>query len=305
MAKKLFEDEEEENIPPSPKVMAVKGWRKSPSPFPPFVKIPERWLERLASARRASTLKLALFILYRIWKENEIIVISNVKIKPWGLNEDTKLTALAELEKLGGKRASAKGCLVAEICPINRPLRLRGNPLYCAVDPPQFATVEIHPPGPVLPSGGLCVGPWPASNLFGKAAAMNKVRKVVPIAEARFRLLSNTPTRTGWEVFWFATLDETRIGAVVFDPYDKDWGFVALRRDGRGPTGCTLFETVVSIESEKEAREACAAALAGRGRDKMKEARRLLAKHYEIVADVAASKDAYYSRFPRKPWPRS
>jgi hypothetical protein len=135
---------------------------------------------------------------------------------------------------------------------------------------------------------------------------VSKVRKVVPIAEARFRLLSNTPTRTGWtEVFWFATLDESRIGAVVFDPYDKDWGFVALRRDGRGPTGCTLFETVVSIESEKEAREACATALAGKGRDKMKTVRRILAEHYDIAAGAAASKDAYFSRFPQKPWPRS
>jgi hypothetical protein len=168
MAKKLFEDEEEENIPPSPKVMAVKGWRKSPSPFPPFVKIPERWLERLASARRASTLKLALFILYRIWKENEIIVISNVKIKPWGLNEDTKLTALAELEKLGGKRASAKGCLVAEICPINRPLRLRGNPLYCAVDPPPICHRRNPPPGSRLTFWGSMCGSLACLKSFRK-----------------------------------------------------------------------------------------------------------------------------------------
>jgi hypothetical protein len=136
-----------------------------------------------------------------------------------------------------------------------------------------------------------------------KGVVVVKVRKVVPIAEARFRLLSNTPTRVGWtEVFWLATLDESRIGAVVFDPYDKDWGFVALHRQG---TGCTkLFETAVSIESEKEAREACAVALAG-GKDKRGEIRAMLAKHGELAADIALSKEAYYARHPQKPWPRS
>lgn len=77
--------------------------------FPPFTKTPKVWLKQLAKARHASTLKLAHFLRFRIYKGETEITVSLKTTKLWGLSKDSRQTALAELTKLGLIRVISTG----------------------------------------------------------------------------------------------------------------------------------------------------------------------------------------------------
>jgi hypothetical protein len=66
-----------------------------------FVMVPVEWMDRLDSARHASTFKIALRLLYRHWKagSNQPVTLSNTGLG--GVARGTKWRALAELESLG------------------------------------------------------------------------------------------------------------------------------------------------------------------------------------------------------------
>jgi hypothetical protein len=73
-----------------------RAWRRF------YVQVPWLWVERLQSARRTSTYKLALLLLYESWRSGgKPIVLSNVLTAAEGLTPRAKWRALAELERLG------------------------------------------------------------------------------------------------------------------------------------------------------------------------------------------------------------
>jgi hypothetical protein len=49
------------------------------------------------------------------------------------------------------------------------------------------------------------------------------------------------------EVAWFASTDEKRVGAVVLDLFDRDYGWVMLADDGHGRLACV--DLAVSLPS--------------------------------------------------------
>jgi hypothetical protein len=67
-----------------------------------FTIVPRSWSDRLATARHASTLKLALHLLYLHWKQDgRRITLANVALTSAGVTRRQKWRALRELEKLG------------------------------------------------------------------------------------------------------------------------------------------------------------------------------------------------------------
>jgi hypothetical protein len=77
-----------------------------------FVKVPWTWVERLAEARYVATYRLALYVLYRHWRDNgKPFALANGDLKMGSTSRWQKWRALAELEKLGlitVKRAGRK-----------------------------------------------------------------------------------------------------------------------------------------------------------------------------------------------------
>jgi hypothetical protein len=66
-----------------------------------FVIVPATWAGRLTDARHASTLKLALYLLYRHWKSGgQPIPLSNVFAASVGVSRRSKWRAINELEHL-------------------------------------------------------------------------------------------------------------------------------------------------------------------------------------------------------------
>jgi hypothetical protein len=73
-----------------------KKWRRQ------FVRVPWSWVERLQKAKRVSTYRLALVLVYEHWRTGERpIALSNVFAHAEGLSRRSKWRALAELESLG------------------------------------------------------------------------------------------------------------------------------------------------------------------------------------------------------------
>jgi hypothetical protein len=67
-----------------------------------YVQVPWPWVERLQSAKRISTYKLAHLLLYENWKTGgRPLVLSNVLAAEVGLCRQAKWRALRELEWLG------------------------------------------------------------------------------------------------------------------------------------------------------------------------------------------------------------
>jgi hypothetical protein len=67
-----------------------------------FVKVRWAWIERLCKARRASTLKVALFILHLDWKHHgRPFALGNHAMAEDGISRYQKRDALRELEQLG------------------------------------------------------------------------------------------------------------------------------------------------------------------------------------------------------------
>jgi hypothetical protein len=74
----------------------AKRWRRQ------YVQFPWTWVERLQAARRISTYRLALVLVYEHWRTGgRPIVLSNMLAKAEGLSPRSKWNALAELEALG------------------------------------------------------------------------------------------------------------------------------------------------------------------------------------------------------------
>jgi hypothetical protein len=73
-----------------------KKWRRF------YVQVPWPWVERLQSARRVSTWRLALLLLYESWRSGgQPIVLSNSLAVAEGVSRRSKWRALEELETLG------------------------------------------------------------------------------------------------------------------------------------------------------------------------------------------------------------
>jgi hypothetical protein len=82
-----------ENVPPK---TATKKWRRQ------FVRVPWSWVERLQEAKRISTYRLALVLVYEHWRTGgRPITLSNVFTHAEGLSRRSKWRAIAELESLG------------------------------------------------------------------------------------------------------------------------------------------------------------------------------------------------------------
>jgi len=72
------------------------GWQRV------FTSVPRKWELRLLHAKRISTYRLALELLYLHWKENgKPIVVSSKIAKMVKISARSKWNALAELERLG------------------------------------------------------------------------------------------------------------------------------------------------------------------------------------------------------------
>jgi hypothetical protein len=73
-----------------------KKWRRQ------FVRVPWTWIEHLSKAKRTTTWRLAMVLLYEHWRTGgHPIALSNVGLESESLKRRSKWNALAELEKLG------------------------------------------------------------------------------------------------------------------------------------------------------------------------------------------------------------
>jgi hypothetical protein len=73
-----------------------KNWRRQ------FVRVPWVWVERLQMAKRVSTYRLALVLVYEHWRTGgRPIALSNVFAFAEGLSRRSKWRAITELESLG------------------------------------------------------------------------------------------------------------------------------------------------------------------------------------------------------------
>jgi hypothetical protein len=78
------------------KLARPKKWRRE------FVRVPWGWVEHLREAKRVSTYRLALVLLYEHWRTGgRLIVLSNAGMRPEGLTRQSKWNALVELRDLG------------------------------------------------------------------------------------------------------------------------------------------------------------------------------------------------------------
>lgn len=67
-----------------------------------FIQLPLSWVDRLKTAHRAATLKIAHHLLFQCWKSNSwTISLSNIASAAAGVSRREKWRALAELEQLG------------------------------------------------------------------------------------------------------------------------------------------------------------------------------------------------------------
>jgi hypothetical protein len=73
-----------------------KKWRRQ------FVRVPWAWVECLQKAKRVSTYRLALVLVYEHWRTGgRPVALSNVFAHAEGLSRRSKWRAIAELESLG------------------------------------------------------------------------------------------------------------------------------------------------------------------------------------------------------------
>jgi hypothetical protein len=74
----------------------TRKWHKG------YVQFPWIWIDRLQSAKRVSTYRLALLVVYESWRTGSwTIVLSNILSGAVRLSAKSKWNALAELESLG------------------------------------------------------------------------------------------------------------------------------------------------------------------------------------------------------------
>jgi hypothetical protein len=74
----------------------TRKWRRQ------YVQFPWPWIERLQAAKRVSTYRLALALVYENWRTGgRAIVLTNALAMAEGVSKRTKWNALIELERLG------------------------------------------------------------------------------------------------------------------------------------------------------------------------------------------------------------
>jgi hypothetical protein len=67
-----------------------------------FIMVPLTWKSRLAKAKHAATLKLALHLLFETWRRKDAkVALSNARMAEDGISRWQKWRALGELEQLG------------------------------------------------------------------------------------------------------------------------------------------------------------------------------------------------------------
>jgi hypothetical protein len=83
--------------PLAPPPSTSKKWQRR------FVQFPWVWVERLKTAQRVSTYRLALLLVYEHWRRRgqPTIVLSKVLSQTEGLTRRSKWNAVTELEHLG------------------------------------------------------------------------------------------------------------------------------------------------------------------------------------------------------------
>ncbi len=95
----IFDDLEQIQVEVMPGTITAKKRERRRQQF---VKVPLSWIKILSGVRRASTLRVTLYLLYRHWKDGgKSITLSNIVLAEWGLTKWQKWRALAELERLG------------------------------------------------------------------------------------------------------------------------------------------------------------------------------------------------------------
>jgi CRP-like cAMP-binding protein len=67
-----------------------------------FVRFPLSWADKLRTARRTATYRVAMHLLFQCWKSNtRAVSLSNMALAAAGVSRREKWRALAELEQLG------------------------------------------------------------------------------------------------------------------------------------------------------------------------------------------------------------
>jgi len=96
MAREPFDRDSLRVNPTQLRRSAKNKWRRH------HVQFPWTWIECLKAAKRISTYRLALLLVYEHWRTGgKPIVLSNIIAKEEGLSRRGKWRALAELEQLG------------------------------------------------------------------------------------------------------------------------------------------------------------------------------------------------------------
>jgi hypothetical protein len=129
-----------------------------------------------------------------------------------------------------------------------------------------------------LPHPYLTPSPPPIKNKKEKRGTMIFLRAytrarrdamtVKPLTSAQFARIigsENGPNPAlHWEIAWFASADEKRVGAVILDLVDKDFSWVLLAVDGYGRFVCVdLAVSLLSAEAAEAALIRCLAAEEG------------------------------------------
>ncbi len=76
--------------------------RAAPRTTDTFVKVPLWWAVQAAQATKSPKALVWLWLLHRSWKgRSKTVVMSNAKLKEWGVTRLQKYRALRELEEAG------------------------------------------------------------------------------------------------------------------------------------------------------------------------------------------------------------
>ena len=96
-------DPEKLRMPVDVRVLSTVSEAKAERRRQQFVQVPLSWIDALRPAHYTSTYRVALYLLYRNWKDHgrNPIPVSNVALASVGVSRREKWRALAELERFG------------------------------------------------------------------------------------------------------------------------------------------------------------------------------------------------------------
>ena len=109
MGKDLFNDIAAMRIEPTHSAYAAgpkpkEKWRRR------FIKVPWSWVDRLKTANRGTTCRLALLLIYEHWRVGgRVIRLTNAALAEVGVSRRAKGPALNELERVGLIRVERGG----------------------------------------------------------------------------------------------------------------------------------------------------------------------------------------------------